>query len=275
MNQNDGKSRESLVSLKIRGRQGRLYALLYRVESKTSAPVIIIAHGIPGHEKNNALAQQLRQSGFNVLIYSYSGSWGSEGHFSFANCVEDEISVVDFVLNDNEYNLDKNSIFLIGHSFGCYVAAKAMIERKTIRGAVFMMPYDVGRHYQTGITDDCACNSLNTLLEEVAMFIPGTSRDDLYEEVKANPDYYSYYPFIRELARKPIFWVSCYNDSQAPEYIHTIPFMDLIKESRSSNVTWKRYLTDHYYGSILPLITMEIVKFLRDSMNQKNCQIYS
>ena len=273
MNQNDVNtegSSESLVSLKIQSSQRRLYALMYRAGYKKSAPVIIIAHGIPGHEKNIALAQQLRQSGFNVLIYSYSGSWGSEGHFSFANCVEDEIAIVDFVLNDNKYNLDKSNIFLIGHSFGCYVAAKAMMERKEIRGAVFMMPYDIGRHYQAGVTDASVRSSLRTLLKEVAMFIPGTNSDDLYEEVKADPDYYSYYPFACELAQKPIFWVSCYNEPHAPEYIHTIPFMELIKDSRKTNVIWKRYLTDHYYGGILPLITKEIVQFLRDSIKQNS-----
>ena len=263
-------ARPDLTGILIPGARGKLLTKLYLTAGREKHPVILLLHGIPGTEQNIDLAQYFRRQGFHVLVFHYSGSWGSEGHFSFANCVEDEIAIVDFVLNDNRYNLDKSNIFLIGHSFGCYVAAKAMMERKEIRGAVFMMPYDIGRHYQAGVTDASVRSSLRTLLKEVAMFIPGTNSDDLYEEVKADPDYYSYYPFACELAQKPIFWVSCYNDPHAPEYIHTIPFMELIKDSRKTNVIWKRYLTDHYYGGILPLITKEIVQFLRDSIKQNS-----
>ncbi len=263
-----GRSPDSLFSLDIQGKQGRLYSLLYAAEGDGPHPIVIIAHGIPGHEKNIGVAQQLRQAGFDVIIYSYAGSWGSEGQFTFSNCVDDEITVIDYVLNDEKYNFDKENIFLFGHSFGCYVSAKAIVARSDIKGAIFMMPYDAGSHYKKSLEDKAAKESLNALMDEVSVFIPGTNSEELYDEIAENPEFYSYYPHTEELAEKPIFWVSCYDDSQAPESIHTIPFMERLEEYPNNRVIWKRYLTDHYYGNILPLITKEIIHFLQDSMKK-------
>lgn len=215
------------------------------------------------------VAQQLRQAGFDVIIYSYGGSWGSEGKFAFGSCIDDETTVIDYVLEDTEHSFDKTNIFLFGHSFGCYVSAKAMIARDEIKGAVFMMPYDIGSHYKHELEDDDLSVSLADLMNEVSVFMPGTDPDELYEEVAENPEFYSYYPYAEELASKPIFWVSCYEDQQAPESIHTIPFMEKLEGLKDNHIIWKRYLTDHYYGNVMPLITQEIVHFLQDSMKKK------
>ena len=61
---------------------------------------------------------------FLLLFFSTGDAWGSEGIFSFEGSFEDTKAVLDFVLNDTQYNFDKNHIFFIGHSLGCVNAAR-------------------------------------------------------------------------------------------------------------------------------------------------------
>ena len=61
---------------------------------------------------------------FLLLFFSTGDAWGSEGIFSFEGSFGDTKAVLDFVLNDTQYNFDKNHIFFIGHSLGCVNAAR-------------------------------------------------------------------------------------------------------------------------------------------------------
>lgn len=106
--------------------------MLYSAGSDRDYPTVIFAHGFPGHEKNAALAQLLRKAGFHVLIFYYAGCWGSEGVFSFAGSIRDTVDVIDFLMADKTYHIDQHHLFLLGHSFGAPVIARAMEQRPFI-----------------------------------------------------------------------------------------------------------------------------------------------
>ena len=57
--------------------------------AKAYAPIWVSLFGYPGIEENPDLAQSIRRAGWNVIFFHYRGSWGSQGAFSFANCIED------------------------------------------------------------------------------------------------------------------------------------------------------------------------------------------
>ena len=137
----------SLFTFCIQGWQGKLPCMLYSAGTDQDYPTIIFAHGFPGHEKNAALAQLLRKAGFHVLIFYYGGSWGSEGVFSFAGSIRDTLAVIDYLMADTNYHIDRRHIFLLGHSYGAPVIARAMEQRPSIFGGIFLMPYDLGRAY--------------------------------------------------------------------------------------------------------------------------------
>lgn len=70
----------------IPGRRGRLLSVLYTAGGRGLHPTVLLLHGIPGCEKNMDLAQYLRRMGFHVLIFHYSGSWGSDGDYPVMCC---------------------------------------------------------------------------------------------------------------------------------------------------------------------------------------------
>lgn len=258
----------SLYSFHISGQQGKLACMLYSAGTDQDHPTVIFAHGFPGHEKNTALAQLLRKAGFHVLIFYYSGSWGSEGVFSFAGSIQDTIDVIDYLTENETYHIDKQHIFLLGHSFGAPVIARAMEQRSSVYGAVFLMPYDLGRLYQMGQSDSKLQKDLVGLLKEGAEFIPNTSFQQFYQEIQKNPNYYSYFPLMKMLSKKPIYWVSCKNDDQAPEEVHTYPFMALLKKYPRNRVLWHSYDTDHYFSNMQERLASEITCFITNAMEK-------
>ena len=245
-----------------------MYAV-FRWNRSKDYPTIIFAHGFPEHEKNAALAQLLRKAGFHVLIFYYGGSWGSEGVFSFAGSIRDTLAVIDYLMADTNYHIDRRHIFLLGHSYGAPVIARAMEQRPSIFGGIFLMPYDLGRAYLMSRTNSKVSKGLMQLLQEGAEILPDTSSEQLYQEIQKQPDSYSYFPMVKFLSQKPIYWASCKNDEQAPENVHTRPFMELLKKYPRNRILWHSYDTDHYFSDMQERLAREIACFIEKTMEQE------
>ena len=77
------------IELTIPSENSKLAAFIYSANGKQKHPTLLLLHGYPGNERNLDLAQIVRAHGWNVIYFDYRGSWGSQGQFSFANCVQD------------------------------------------------------------------------------------------------------------------------------------------------------------------------------------------
>ena len=104
-----------------------LAGLIYRANGAKKHPTLLLLHGYPGNERNLDIAQIVRAHGWNVIYFDYRGSWGSQGKFSFKNCVQDVVNVVSFC---NKYQdslkIDTSNIVLFGHSMGGWVCLKSL-----------------------------------------------------------------------------------------------------------------------------------------------------
>ena len=100
---------------------------------------VILLHGFSGYEQNMDLAQALRRDGWNVLAMHYRGSWGSEGTFSFTNCMEDVGTMLAYVsepANSAKFHVDLRRIVVIGHSMGGFMAVAALAQHPQIAAGV-------------------------------------------------------------------------------------------------------------------------------------------
>jgi len=108
-------------------------------------PVLLQLHGFPGFEQNLDLPQALRRAGIATAYFSYRGVWGSHGYYSFSHLIEDVFSVVDHLTGHaEEYRIDPDRIYLLGHSMGGFAGLNAIARGLPIRGAIFMAPCDLG-----------------------------------------------------------------------------------------------------------------------------------
>ena len=105
----------------LRGKRGRLLVTIYRAGGAGLHPTVLLSHGFPGIEKNFDLAQALRRIGFHVVLYHYSGSWGSDGAYAYAHNLEDADTLLEFIETNTTYGFDRERLFVAGHSVGGFV----------------------------------------------------------------------------------------------------------------------------------------------------------
>ena len=122
------------VALEVEGY--RLNGLIYRAGGPGPHPGVVLLHGYPGNEKNLDLAQALRRAGFNVLFFHYRGAWGSDGHFSLLNAVEDVAAAVHRMRTDPAMSTDPERMSVVGHSMGGFLTLQHASRDPDLRCAV-------------------------------------------------------------------------------------------------------------------------------------------
>lgn len=128
----------------LQGKRGRLLVTIYRAGGAGLHPTVLLSHGFPGIEKNFDLAQALRRIGFHVVLYHYSGSWGSDGAYAYAHNLEDADTLLEFIETNTTYGFDKERLFVAGHSVGGFVTAQLLAAHPELKAAVLLAPCDLG-----------------------------------------------------------------------------------------------------------------------------------
>jgi pimeloyl-ACP methyl ester carboxylesterase len=107
--------------------------LLLSASGKGPHRTVILLHGLPGNERNLDLAQAIRRAGWDVLVFTYRGAWGSPGIFSIAGAMEDTRAALDFARSPEaaKLGIDGRHVVLAGHSMG---GATAMMTAATTHG---------------------------------------------------------------------------------------------------------------------------------------------
>lgn len=100
-------------------------------------PTVLMFHGFPGYTTNNDLEYALMRMGCVVIHVNHRGAWGSEGNYLFSNLKDDAIAIAKWAHNPaivEQYDIDPENIFLIGHSMGGMTVLNAAIELPFVRG---------------------------------------------------------------------------------------------------------------------------------------------
>lgn len=141
----DHKYAPAMSELTIPFEEHRMTGLMYSAAGEGPHATIILLHAFPGFEKNLDMAQALRRQGFNILFFHYRGTWGSGGHFSWANSLKDVHTAIDYLLKPKtieKYRIDPNQIHLVGHSWGGMLSLKAGGTNPAIKCVVSIAPED-------------------------------------------------------------------------------------------------------------------------------------
>ena len=117
----NGFNKELLI--KIKRDTISAYALI--AEGNDKKETIILIKGYPGNDNNFDLAQELRNNGYNVILFNHRGAWGSQGEYLYSNCLEDVEYLINFLIEpetSEKLRIDTNNFTLIGRSLGSGVA---------------------------------------------------------------------------------------------------------------------------------------------------------
>ena len=258
--------RPDLHGILIPGKQGRLLSVLLTAAGGGLHPTVQLLHGIPGWERNLDLAQALRRAGFHVLVFHYSGSWGSDGTYSLAHDLEDAETALDFILRDETFGFDKDRVFAVGHSLGGFVCGQLTARRPEIRAGALLMPCDIGRLPQIGREDAEAGQTIREVLDDSAGWLNGTSGEALWREAEENSRSFALESAAEALAKKPLLCVSGSLDIYTPPAYHCEPLARAIRARDGGLLRCVTYPTDHFFADYRLTVADTVAEFLLNQL---------
>lgn len=264
----DCAHRPDMHGILIPGKRGRLLSVLYTAAGEGVHPTVLLLHGIPGCERNLDLAQALRRAGFHVMTFHYSGSWGSDGNYALANDLEDANTVLDFILQDEAYGFDKRRIYTVGHSMGGFVCGQIAAHRPEIRGAVLLMPCDIGRLPQIARDDPASCQTIREVLEDSAQWLTGTSGEALLQETLDRSADFRLESTAEALAQKPVLCIAGTLDIYTPPVLHCEPLIRAIQAAGGTSLQTVCYPTDHFFADYRLTVAETVTTFLKEQFSE-------
>ena len=215
--------------------------LLYQPSGAGVHPTLVICHGLPGNEKNLDLAQAVRRSGWNAVTFNYRGSWGSPGHFSFSQNLEDADAVLAFLRDPahaGSLGIDTNHIAIAGHSMGGWVVAHTAAHDHALIGAILISAGDMGRVGER--PRDAVVKEMADNMEALA----GVTAEGMADELIKNAKPFQMTNAAAGLVSVPLLALTS-DDGLAPG---TEALVKAIRERGGKNVAERHVATDHSWS---------------------------
>lgn len=255
------------VSVLINGKNGRILSTYYKAAGEGLHPAILICHGFPGCEQLVDLAQAFRRIGFHVMTFHYSGSWGSDGSYSFENCIGDAETVLDYMLAHSELSIDMDRLFLLGHSLGGFVSAQLFAARREVRACALIAPADFGEMCILSDKLSQVKRALKEAFAEGSEWLKGTDGETLWEEIYNNRNRYRFSSLAEKFLDRPLLLQGSKKDVITP-----IPFSQepLRKAMEKMDAQYFQYVvldTDHCHSDSRIQLTELLAEFF-----SRNCK---
>ena len=251
----DMTSPASSTELFIPSGNSQIAGLIYNANGLQKHPTLLLLHGYPGNERNLDIAQVVRSRGWNVIYFDYRGSWGSQGKFSFKNCVEDVLNVVSFC---NKYQdslkIDTSNIVLFGHSMGGWVCLKALQELPTIKKGFALSTWDIAKDFKNVSNEKEMLIIANDPNIAGKYFVLNTSLKDLYTPVLQDKTYFNLLNDAKSLGDKQIIMID--------EHEKNSQLAEKIKESNKSYFDYSVWQTDHSFTNKRASLINKILAFI-------------
>lgn len=215
--------------------------IIYAPNGKEKHPTLILLHGFPGNQKDFDIAQVVRAHGWNVIYFNYRGSWGSEGKYSFENCVEDVKNVVACC---NKYQdslkIDTTNIALFGHSLGGFVCLKVLEQLPQIKKGFALSAANFYNQLKLAPNE----TFVKTYLENNAAANPNyvslnATTPDIFVAAYKNLAYYNLATDVKFLKDKQIMMLDEHQQNKG--------LADVIKASEPKFFDYKVWDTDHSF----------------------------
>lgn len=244
----------------------QLYGIVYIAEGAGPHPTVFLLHGFPGNEKMLDLAQVLRRAGFNTVFFGYRGAWGSEGDFSYKNCIEDAVRAVKWIQepeNAKRLRVKADDIIVMGHSMGGFVTMNVAKQLKDVKKYVYFSGWNMGSSITRILAGgaEAKANRLKGLAASAAP-LKGTGPEKLFDEMASMKDTHNLLDYVPDLAGKKFLLVGAKRDTSCPmEYDHT-PLYEALKKAYPGDVDELVVDDDHVYSATRVEVTEGVLKWL-------------
>ena len=248
----------------IPGKRGKLLANSYLPGGEGPFPVVVICHGIPGIERLFDFAIALREAGFATINFHYSGNFGSDGDYSVLNCMEDCLSVLDYVQRNEYGDFDLERVFLLGHSMGGLMAARTTALTPWIRAACIMVPMDfrlAGLEALEGRED-----RYKALIDSAALWVRGLSWERFRSEAEADLEAMDLISYAPALSDRPVLTVAAGLDALLPKEEHIDRLNGAIEKCGKGKLQKLCFESDHAFNVNRAEIRAAVARFFTEQL---------
>ena len=232
-----------------------LAGLIYRANGAEKHPTLLLLHGYPGNERNLDIAQVVRAHGWNVIYFDYRGSWGSQGKFSFKNCVQDVVNVVSFC---NKYQdslkIDTSNIVLFGHSMGGWICLKALEQIPQIRKGFALSTWDIYSDFKKVMNKNEMLQLANNPDVGGKYFVLNATLDEIFSPVIKEPVYFNLINDALRLSNKQIIMLD--------EHSRNKKIAEAFKNANKSFFDYEIWQTDHPFTNKRVSLINKVISFL-------------
>ncbi len=235
----------------------KINGVAYLASGVGKHPTLVIAHGLPGNEKNLDLAQAVRRAGWNAITFNYRGSWGSPGVFRFAQNLDDANAVLAYLrapAHADSLGIDTTRLVLAGHSMGGWVTVNTAARERYLRGAILISAADM-----TGRATAASRDKLEKGMAENMESLAGVTPSSMANEVISLHATRSFANAYAGLANVPLLVVTS-DDGLAPSNDSLVA---AVRSRGNRRVTTVHFTTDHSYSDQRIALESAILRWLQ------------
>ena len=248
----------------IPGKRGKLLANSYLPGGEGPYPVVVVCHGIPGIERLYDFSIALREAGFATVNFHYSGCFGSDGDYSVLHCMEDCLSVLDYVQCNESGDFGLERVFLLGHSMGGLMAARTAALTPWVKAACIMVPMDfrlAGLEALEGRED-----RYKALIDSSAPWVHGLSWESFRSDARQGLEQMDLISYAPALADRPILTVAAGLDTLLPKEEHIDRLSDAIEACGKGKLQRLCYVDDHAFNVNRSVVRAAVTGFFREQL---------
>lgn len=216
-------------------------------------PVAVFLHGFPGNDENFDLAQVLRRSGWNTLLFHYRGSWGTHGSFSLKNMLDDVSAALAFAGSPRArelYRCDPRRLIVVGHSMGGFAALHAAARHEEVRAVAALAYFNVGAFGKLLSRDPELRVAATAMIQEGCAPLMGTHGERLTQEMMDHSEDWDLESLGgTRLRQLPVLLAYGARDAVSAPEMHHHPVLKALSAGRSLPIVERRFDDDHYFSA--------------------------
>lgn len=232
-------------------------------------PSVVLLHGFPGNERSLDIAQALRRAGWNAFFFSYRGTWGSGGEFSFGHVLEDVAAVVATLREPAfaaRYRVDRERIVLLGHSMGGAAALISAAELDAVGCVASMAGANLGALADRVRGDPEVASAAAAQFQAWGEGrVRAVSGESIVADLSAQPERWRTTTHAAALARKPVLLIAGARDAVTPPAAHHAPLVSAIRAEGGALLTERMLDDEHQFSQTRIALTREVLAWLKTS----------
>lgn len=254
----------------LQGRNGRILTNYFMTDAspESPAPVILFCHGFPGTDLFEDLCLLLQRSGFHVMMFHYSGSWGSDGNYSLENGLADTETVLQYLEQPSPSRegttgrtIDRSRIGIIGYSLGGFFAAHTFARHPEIRCAAFLSPGNIANMAAAVQNNPEAMTAFRSEISAYCAPLNGVTADSLMEEIKQHQNSYQFSAAVPAFGTRPTLIVRGSRDDVTPAPLCADVLKKGLDQIPGSQAELLTFDTDHGYLNVREELLKAVLEF--------------